>query len=503
MTTVPLESLLSDRLTTLGWLGGFWRRLFRSPGLPIGLREGGAMLLASSYLDFLEASGVLDRDAIPVMRREMWAPLVLRRSAEGKAEANRLRIGMSPAVYIGPQPSGSPYGDGRVFTIGGSARLPGESYSCDARSALCIVDSIVSPSVVLTAGNGFEISDGAIRFAPGALPFDLFPVRRTSTDEEVVLWMSDALYDSTAVENHYGRLFGLSGVNSDVCKRMVNGLWDVLSGGSQVERVSAAVCALVDTPVSGGETVEAVSASAIVTDAASHHAPGHDAVPGMFIDKGDSILSAFKVYSTDLQRTDPMFQVDVPGLFLPPSMLAASGISHGIGFGWAESTLRDEGGGRLRFDVSGFEPDIRAFWAHFDASLARAGKTHHEYFARWLSGVSRPGGIVGSLQPVRAALDWLSGSVAFVVFDSDRLAPGDRFTRLGLLAGMLPLHSIVLFSARVRAGDSIDVSETVHQAGSMLAATASDRVAPGYWSTRTLSYDAQSVSVRWVPSCRG
>ena len=152
--------------TLYSWLGSLWRGLHEGDGMVRGLQAARGIRLAQLYLNILEAAKLQDRRGAPVFHRELWHPIVVRRSMRNKSQENLLVVGGGGT--IGPQKSEEPYGIGTVLEIGKIGAYKNYvTYPIGteiAGGAMTIVDNIVNPKVFMQRDVDFVIRNNSIIF---------------------------------------------------------------------------------------------------------------------------------------------------------------------------------------------------------------------------------------------------------------------------------------------------------------------------------------------------
>ena len=401
---VPIpDGMPEDSGNTLySWLGSLWRGLNKGDGMVRGLQAARGIRLAQLYLDILEAAGLKDRNGMPVFHRELWHPIIIRRSEMDSAQENMLRLGGTDRK-IGPQPYGSEYGYGTVFEIGKMANY--EHFvtypvdPCIVGGAKTIVDNIVKPTIVMERGDGkdFEIRNDSIIFHKDndpiseQSPSEKYDVHAKDgedpgdLDVEAVLWASDVLFDRKYISNHLGYVLGANAPSSDVVKRILNTAWSSVASGLTPELIRTLIAAMLNIPViqNEAETVidifkdEDAGATIVVTDRCRYKVSGKARLrPGMhsgtILRRGDLIDESLRIYPCLDVETDTGFSVpleqDIPSIVLPSAMIRAR-TEFGLYAMWGDSvvkrSVRSPGTDdlpHLYFDIGGADSDVRSFW---------------------------------------------------------------------------------------------------------------------------------------------
>ena len=428
-TRIPSESRLSfpadqgvdsssNATTLFEWLGSFWSEIYRDPDFIKELQSARAIRVAQLYLDLLENLKLEDRENAPVFHRERWHPIIIRRSSRDTGSKGMVKLTPDttvdhstgknvPVVMLGEQKNKT-YRPCTYIQLGskkanyqGMVVYPLEGVSAGLKSVMtCLVNNVVSASVVLSNGTDFSILDGAIAISEKQDPFtgdnsDKWPVFRTEgtedagEDYEVVLWACDALFDKDFIYRHLGYAMRLPSRSSEVYKRVVNAAWNVVASGATpllLRSLMASICGI-PTVKEDGEVVERVYKFAdgpiqVITSKNVYEYPAGSSLRrnvrvGAELKRFDTLDKAIRVYAcpTDSHRLAAYsdflddfdeFTEDVPFMDLPPAMFR-SDIKKGFSVDW---DLRDvyctgfdsNGHPKLRFDLGGSVDDEETFW---------------------------------------------------------------------------------------------------------------------------------------------
>lgn len=398
--------------TLYAWLGSLWRGLHQGDLMVRGLQEARGLRLAQLYINILEAVRLQDRNGAPVFHRELWHPIVVRRSQRDQSQENLLRLGGEGdrAKRIGPQLPGTVYAPGETFRMGRMANMEDfVSYPMDvsvAGGALTIVDNIVNPTVRLERDVDFVIEGSSIVFArendplaaDSAFEKDDLPniVEQgdgtLGADVEAVLWASDVLVDKGYIADHLSYALGAASPSTDVVKRILNAAWDATTEGLSMELVQTLLAAMLNVPViqNERETVVDISreydedgaeaAQLVYTDRGCYRVSrkarlrksiqiGSVLLRGTLLDETLRIYSALNAASSRETGFSVPVEQDIPSVALPPEILRAR-VGYGVYTMWGKSAVKVDlddphdanGNPHLYFDVGGRESDVAAFW---------------------------------------------------------------------------------------------------------------------------------------------
>lgn len=305
--------------TLYSWLGSLWHTIHQGDDMVRGLQKARGIRLAQLYLNLLEAAKLQDRNGAPVFHRELWHPIVIRKSQRDKAQANLLLMGDD--AQMGPQTEEEPYGVGTVLKMGRYGRYANcvtYPITADIKSmSTVIVDNIINPTVQMEwEKHDFEFHDNTIIFpkendplAEGS-PFDKVDVSdfvEGEPDVEVVLWASDVLIDKNYIAEHLSYPLGANAPSSDVVKRIINAAWSSVASGLTPELVRTFIAAMLNIPVvqHNGEVVVDINVSddaqEVYTDKGVYLvSPKAKLRKGLQIgsklDKGDLLDESLRVY---------------------------------------------------------------------------------------------------------------------------------------------------------------------------------------------------------------
>lgn len=384
--------------TLFSWLGSLWRGLHEGEAMVRGLQSARGIQMAQLYIDILEALKLQDRNGAPVFHRDLWHPIVVRRSERDSAQENMLKMGGTDRK-LGPQPPGSDYGYGYVFQMGRLANYENYvTYPVDpgiVGGAVSIVDNIVNPTVFMERGTDFDIRNNSVVFHRDNDPvgegsaFDKYDVPGIDpsdpgmSDVEVVLWASDVLVDRDYIANHLSYALGANAPSSAEVKRILNAAWSSVASGLTPELITTLIAAMLNVPViqSAEETVIDVEqggdgSSVVVTDRGKYRispkARLRRAVrSGAVMRRGEMLDESLRIYPYINSIPDggtgysvPL-EEDVPSIVLPPGIIRAR-TEHGVYAMWPEAEVKEKtdsaGRQRLYFDIGGTDEDVASFW---------------------------------------------------------------------------------------------------------------------------------------------
>lgn len=442
------DGFASDAGNTLySWLGSLWRDLHKGDDLVKGLQEVRGIRLAQLYINILEAAKLQDRFGAPVFHKELWHPIIVRRSLRNKSQENMLILEDDGKV-IGPQED-ELYGKGTEFQIGRMANFASYvTYPINVKiagGATTIVDNIINPTVVLKNGTNFEIRNDSIIFYAESDPlgdnspfekYDLPDIINEEADVEAVLWASDVLIDKNYISDHISYALGANTSSTDVVKRILNAAWSSVTCGLTPELIKTLLAAMMNIPViqNDEETVVDIETefdsdgkefSKIVhTDKSSYRISlkaqiRSNVKVGSVLKRGDLLdetvriypfLNVDSAYNTEYQTAT--LEEDVPTVVLSPSLIRAK-TTYGVYAMWGESKVKqmDNDPEHLYFDIGGTESDVNAFWKDIWDNAEQSGVSMKTIL----------GEVGSSVSPAKFLLKNLVGAnTLFVVIDKSQ-----------------------------------------------------------------------------------
>lgn len=443
------DGFASDAGDTLySWLGSLWRGLHKGDDLVKGLQEVRGIRLAQLYINILEAAKLQDRFGAPVFHKELWHPIIVRRSLRNKSQENMLILEKDDEKVIGPQED-ELYGKGTEFKIGRMANFASYvTYPINVKiagGATTIVDNIINPTVVLKNGTNFEIRNDSIIFYAENDPlgdnspfekYDLPDIIDEEADVEAVLWASDVLIDKNYISDHISYALGANTSSTDVVKRILNAAWSSVTCGLTPELIKTLLAAMMNVPViqNDEETVVDIETefdsdgkefSKIVhTDKSSYRISlkaqiRSNVKVGSVLKRGDLLdetvriypfLNVDSAYNTEYQTAT--LEEDVPTVVLSPSLIRAK-TTYGVYAMWGESKVKqmDNDPGHLYFDIGGTESDVNAFWKDIWDNAEQSGVSMKTIL----------GEVGSSVSPAKFLLKNLVGAnTLFVVIDKSQ-----------------------------------------------------------------------------------
>ena len=426
IVTLP-DNYVSDNANTLfSWMGSFWRNLHTGTDFVKGLQNVRAIRLAQFYLDLIESLKLQDRNGAPVFHRELWRPVIIRKSGRNTAQENTLKLGKD-GIVAGPQPEGSIYGPGTNLELGKLGAFadyvtyPVSEADGEIKSiSSTITDNIINPTVALESGVDFVFRDGTLIFPKandpfGAdTPFDVYDVvsddAAGETDVETVLWVSDALVDKDYISDHMSYALGADAPSSDIVKRIVNAAWDSLNCGLTPQLLRTLLGAMLNIPViqEASEIVQSIALTdesrVVKTDFHTYQVSlkaklRSSVVSGAILERGELLDQSVKIYpfltDLDVNHLDAIteyaeiLKLDVPVIDIPPTLIRTQ-TTHGLYVNWNQVFVKQDvddpvdanGNPHLYFDVYGTDADTSAFWEDIWTRAEKANISLEKYLGK-------------------------------------------------------------------------------------------------------------------------
>lgn len=537
----PVDTISTD---LFNHLGPFWTRVYSDIDFVKDFCQGSGLTAAQVYIQFLEAVGVLGISSVPVLHRENWTPMLIRKSERDTGKGVELFIGI-PEINIGGQEDNS-YREGREFDIGGHAvRSSMVSYPVYARDfkdgVNQICSSILNPVRSLVRGVDFFIQDGTVIFYEDNDPFealDAYPVRVVKNEEtgetehEILLWGSDVLYDKDYIYQHFGYVTGYRQESNEHYKRITQALWDLRVAGNDIPRQNIALGDFLDVASirEPEETIVSITVTedgtrTVVTDKNVYRVHPNetmldDVQVGNTLPRGRYLTETIRNYRKLVSdkfyvsngRTLEDFLNDVPRLYLPKGIVGVPEMSAGFGLGWEAADLIYDGedangNAKLRFNIDATIDDEAIYWESVWANAERDGVDMMELLSDYITNDNPliPGQVVGTINPLKFYMDnCLHANLSVIVVDFDALPEYiTSFEPLTRLEGLIPAHTAVILVIR-KALEEQDYNlgiEAEEDLSLALGTNLSETIEFDGNPANGLTYINDQLKIRWVRVC--
>lgn len=371
-------------------LGSFWTQLFQDKQALKGYTLGMADELIQSYYKLTETVKQYSIKEIPVLNKERWQPITIR-----KSEFDRVPfLFETDGAVFGRQPSTDLLYADQIFRFG----FPKEGVSntifsykptLKIKKFGLISNRIIAPSLLLLPGAELLIKNDVIYFnvdifnnsyipkakviSEAGVPATYQDVEgRTHEDEFVVLWMYQAEIDNSELYKNFGVLFDLRLSSSESSKEILKSIINLAVEGPTIAALSAAVASFAGAPiiVESSETVETMYSDErynyIITDKIAYRIPITEAVSDLVFE--GAVLYAGEILTDSVKVVD---SITTPGWWqreLSANKLAfashvfAANTRHQLFFENITTRIRyTRSTGRLTFPVLGSPSDVQSF----------------------------------------------------------------------------------------------------------------------------------------------
>lgn len=252
----------------------------------------------------------------------------------------------------------------------------------DIVSVGCIVDKPVDPTVILTAGVDFTVSDGRITFNADPSKLGL-PVVYVENEPVVRCWGYGSEQDQRWTFKQFGHLFSrVNRTSSESYRALVQQLVTYLQKGPTALGLRFALASLLGMRLvqSAEEVVEIVEEAYgqlhVITDANAYvfHADAEAIVqPGDTVRRGDVLVDSLQVFEGSHVMSFDL----VESIAIDRDWLGA-GVSGTVIFPAEQVDTfyqMTNGVAHVSFDLGGRQEDVDAFWAAVRAVEASTGNT--------------------------------------------------------------------------------------------------------------------------------
>jgi hypothetical protein len=371
-------------------LGSFWTQLFQDKQALKGYTLGMADELIQSYYKLTETVKQYSIKEIPVLNKERWQPITIR-----KSEFDRVPfLFEADGAVFGRQPSTDLLYADQIFRFGfpkegASNTIFSYKPTLKIKKFGLISNRIIAPSLLLLPGAELLLKNDVIYFnvdifnnsyipkakviSEAGVPVTYQDVEgRTHEDEFVVLWMYQAEIDNSELYKNFGVLFDLRLSSSESSKEILKSIINLAVEGPTIAALSAAVASFAGAPiiVESSETVETMYSDErynyIITDKTAYRIPITEAVSDLVFE--GAVLYAGEILTDSVKVVD---SITTPGWWqreLSANKLAfashvfAANTRHQLFFENITTRIRyTRSTGRLTFPVLGSPDDVQSF----------------------------------------------------------------------------------------------------------------------------------------------
>lgn len=307
-------------------LGSFWTQIFQDKTALQGYTLGMAEELIQAYYKLTEVLQQYSVKEIPLLHREKWQPLLIKKSEFNKAPF----VFESDAAVFGVQPESDQFYANQLFRFGYSKQTDGKSaFSFTPKFNLkkfsLIANRLIAPTALQIHGVDVFFKNGTLFFNNDLFNNPYIPKTtlagelgvpatfidlegKIQQDELIILWIYHAELDNEALYANFGTLFDLILPTSEAYKEILKALMNLAVEAPTISALSTAFAALAATPVviEPIENVEDIYQDAnhayVVTDKNVYRLPrdqelNDDVLPG-------NKLKAGTIISTNVKVTD-------------------------------------------------------------------------------------------------------------------------------------------------------------------------------------------------------
>lgn len=364
----PVNDLdVEDKLLKLA--GSFWHDTYQRRDQVRELLFGRQQLEQDNFNRWQDTLAALNRQTVPVFRRQGWTKLTLRASE---------RIGLGLPGFDGSWtfdvPSNKTFNEEPYLGF----RLPQ-----DLRVCRLLTSSIYRPAVSWFQGLDFDfdVRRQLIRFYRD--PFTAgFPVQITPEDRYIDFWAPGAETEHNDLYRHFGIAYDVYGASSSALRTVLNALADGLADGGTTASVKKLLAAALQAPTAEAtEPVTAIfrdSESLWIATATRTYRHARSAEP--LVSVGDSLTAG--EFMTNAVSVHACAYGVVPDALQALSISRdALGVAYfqGLVFHNEEVPLVVEedvnGYTKVSFELGGFDDDVRRFFNTLHQNGVAAGQT--------------------------------------------------------------------------------------------------------------------------------
>ena len=379
------------------WLGSFWSKLYEDTAFIHGYTSGMGVLSSQLYLDFLEKINLMSIEDAPLYHREQWYPMSISSLDKNKTKGTSIKLSMDPPVVLGPQPSSTEYDAGKTYKLGGYVSPRNFiAYPLDSNNisdiVTCIVDSIVSPSIVLIKGQDFYIEGSTLYVKKDKDPFVLDEFKKVKYIEngvdnfETVLWCCDTLVDKKYLNDHFGYVIGINLESTEYSANIIQAIWDIYVTGYPITVFLTAIASILNIEYIKNDSIildiiddPFTEEKLLVTDRRVYRYSKDSTfkpniVKGAMVYYGEIPVTSV-IFINHLGRyvNDSFTRDTIKELQLAPSFFKCE-LEHGFNLSWGKTPIRFVGidsnnNPKYKFDLVGSESDKDVFWEYLWKSV--------------------------------------------------------------------------------------------------------------------------------------
>jgi hypothetical protein len=242
-------------------LGSFWTRLFSNKNMLKGYTIGMAEELIQAYYTLIETINQYSVKDIPLLHKEKWHPLKIK-----KSEFNKTKFIFEKAgAVFGLQSETDPYYPSSLFRFGTPKETAGTVYSFQPKDGLvkfgAIADRVISPALLLLPGVDVIADKTTLFFNKDLFNEPNIPKVKlvgdlgesityidsdgsVVEDEYIILWCYEAEIDNEELYKNFGVLFDIQLPTSKSYKELLKTLMNMSVEGPTIATLSSAFASL-------------------------------------------------------------------------------------------------------------------------------------------------------------------------------------------------------------------------------------------------------------------
>jgi len=280
--------------TLYRWLGTFWTHVVSNTSRAAAkdMQKGATLAAAQTQLNMLESLGFNDRRNAPVYHRKRWTPAVIYKEERNTGDATMLKLETDGGEEGYQLMTDNPLKLGQANPKAGYVYYPLD-LSTLKKLPDCMCDNLFNPTRVLVRDRDFVLRDNTIILREADDPFTK-TTYNINTDmgtglEECVLWLFNAETDRNYVYDSIGHVVNIYTESNEICKRIINMVWDCYTNEANIGIISSLLGALYNIPTCLTETelVELVNTTTglVVTDKNIYYADASK----LSVEAGDTV----------------------------------------------------------------------------------------------------------------------------------------------------------------------------------------------------------------------
>lgn len=366
----------------LAVLGSWWADAYGSGDQVAAVVQSRSRAENQAMFDVLELISSMSRFTVPIYHTKTWYPLYLRASQRNTAVTNMPK-----------------YDDGQSYDAGIHYDVPevrphhAFPKPADLINVPLLFNRFVEPTLTQTVDLDYTVTADTVVFRVN--PFDDPRVAKrviytdgVATDTEAVLWVFHGEFDWDTVYRQFGYAIGMQLSSSIGYRKLLNAVYDALTGGATTTTVTTALSAMTGVPLVREESevvVDIVSDNTqllIITDL-SVYRYSLNTTPlvaiGDTVTRGQPLTTAFQLF--DLNRG--VTPADVQALAIGQSFLATCFFSELIfenrNVPIVVETDHPSGYTKVSWGLGGFPLDVEHFFDEMhDRGVIEAQRTVDE-----------------------------------------------------------------------------------------------------------------------------